>query len=197
MRLALIAALQHLPARQRAVLILRDVLAWKADEVAEFFDTTPAAVKSALQRARTHLKQVAPDEQSIQPAEGDHRELLDRYAAAFENSDIAGLLQVLRDDVEFEMPPFLTWFAGRPAVGRFVGDYVRPAPGDLRMVRTNANGQPAFGVYRRGDDGLHHAHVIQVLTITSTGVSRIVAFLDDSLFPVFDLPMVCTPALQH
>jgi RNA polymerase sigma-70 factor (ECF subfamily) len=194
MRLALIAALQHLPARQRAVLILRDVLAWRADEVAEFLGTTTVAVKSALQRARAHLKAVAPDEQTVGPAQ---HPLLDRYAAAFENSDITGLLHVLRDDVEFEMPPFATWFTGRAAVGRFVSEYVRPLPGDLRMVRTNANGQPAFAVYRRGDDGLHHAHAIQVLTVSAAGVARIVAFLDVSLFPSFDLPSVCTPALQH
>ncbi|GAA1701021.1 sigma-70 family RNA polymerase sigma factor [Fodinicola feengrottensis] len=191
LRLALIAALQHLPARQRAVLILRDVLAWRADEVAEFFGTTTAAVKSALQRARTQLKAAAPNERaSVDLAGPDQRALLDRYAAAFENSDIAGLLHTLRDDVEFEMPPIPTWFSGRDEVVRFIGDYVLPAPGDLRLVRTSANGQPAFAIYKRETDGRHHAHGIQVVTARADGVSRIVTFLGTGLFPDFDLPSV-------
>jgi RNA polymerase sigma-70 factor (ECF subfamily) len=120
-RLAFVAALQHLPARQRAVLILRDVLAWRAAEVADLLGATTAAVNSALQRARTQLAQVAPAEGEVaEPASADHRALLDQYVAAFENADIAALLRLLRDDVELEMPPRPTWFAGRDAVGRFL-----------------------------------------------------------------------------
>jgi RNA polymerase sigma-70 factor (ECF subfamily) len=189
LRLALIAALQHLPARQRVVLILRDVLAWRAAEVAELLGTTTAAVKSALQRARARLEEAAPvEDQVVEPAGADQRALLDRYMAAFEAADIAGLLQLLREDAQWEMPPLPAWFAGPQAIGRFLASQLFGAPRAWRMVPTRANGQPAFAAYLRGPDGSYHAHAIQVLTVTAAGIARVVAFLDPSLFVLFDLP---------
>jgi RNA polymerase sigma-70 factor, ECF subfamily len=189
LRLALVAALQHLPARQRVVLILRDVLAWPAAEVAELLGTTTAAVKSALQRARARLEQAAPvEDQVVEPAGPDQRALLDRYMAAFEAADIAALMRLLREDAEWEMPPLPTWFAGREAIGRFLARQVIGAPRGWRMVATSANGQPAVAAYLRGGDGGYDAHAIQVLTVTATGIARVVAFLDPSLFVTFDLP---------
>ena len=188
-RLALIASLQHLPARQRAVLILRDVLAWRAAEVAELLGTTTAAVKSALQRARARLEEAAPaEDQLVEPAGADQRALLDRYMKAFQDADIAALLRLLREDAQWEMPPLPAWFAGREAIGRFLASQVFGAPRAWRMVPTSANGQPAFATYLCGPDGGYHAHAIQVLTVTATGIARVVAFLDPSLFGAFGLP---------
>jgi RNA polymerase sigma-70 factor (ECF subfamily) len=188
-RLALVAALQHLPARQRIVLILRDVLAWQAAEVADLLGTTTAAVNSALQRARAQLAQVAPTEdETSEPTELDRRVLLDRYVVAFEDADITALTQLLRDDVIWEMPPFTAWFAGREPVRRFITAQLFDRAGAWRMVVTNANGQPAIAAYLRGPDGVHHAHAVQVLTMSAAGIARIVTFLDPSLFVTFGLP---------
>jgi RNA polymerase sigma-70 factor, ECF subfamily len=189
LRLALVAALQHLPARQRVVLILRDVLAWPAAEVAELLGTTTTAVKSALQRARVRLEEAAPvEDQVVEPAGPDQRALLDRYMAAFEAADVAALLRLLREDAQWEMPPLPAWFAGRQAIGRFLAGQVFGAPRAWRLVATSANGQPAVAAYLRGGDGGYDAHAIQVLTVTATGIARVVAFLDPSLFVTFDLP---------
>jgi RNA polymerase sigma-70 factor (ECF subfamily) len=188
-RLALIAALQYLPARQRVVLILRDVLAWRAAEVAELLGTTTAAVKSALQRARVRLEEAAlAEDQVVEPAGADQRGLLDRYVAAFEAADVAALMGLLREDAQWEMPPLPAWFAGRQAIGRFLASQVFVAPRVWRLVATSANGQPAFATYLRGPDGGYHAHAIQVLTVTAAGIARVVAFLDPSLFVTFGLP---------
>lgn len=187
-RLALISALQHLPARQRAVLILRDVLAWRASETAELLDTTTAAVNSALQRARAQLERLAPLEDDVaEPAQPEDRRLIDQYVSAFEQADMDALLRMLREDVALEMPPHLTWFRGREAVGRFIDGTVLGGPGVNRLIPTTANGQPALAVYRREPDGLHHAHGIQVLTVTPTGIARIVTFLEPELFAAFGL----------
>jgi RNA polymerase sigma-70 factor, ECF subfamily len=195
MRLALIAALQYLPPRQRAVLILRDVLRWRAAEVAELLGTTTTAVNGVLGRARTRLEQVAPAEDAVQePAELDDRALLDRYAAAFENSDITALMQLLTDDAVFEMPPVPTWFTGRELIGRFLGSRVLGEPGDFRMIPTAANGQPALAGYLRSHDGVHRAHAIQVLTITASRVARVVSFNDPDLFASFGLPQALPAA---
>ncbi|WP_460352103.1 sigma-70 family RNA polymerase sigma factor [Actinoallomurus acanthiterrae] len=189
-RLAIIAALQHLPAKQRAVLILRDVLAWRAAEVADLLGTTTAAVNSALQRARAQLERMAPVEDELaEPAEPRHRALLDQYMSAFENADISALIRLLRADVALEMPPNTTWFTGRAAVGRFIAAKVFAGPGVTRMVRVTANGQPAAAVYRRADDGAYQAHAVQVLTITDMRISRIISFNDPGLFGSFGLPV--------
>jgi RNA polymerase sigma-70 factor, ECF subfamily len=188
-RLALVAALQYLSARQRAVLILRDVLEWPAAQVADLLGTTTTAVNSMLRRARGQLARVLPGEDEVaEPAEPDRRALLDRFAAAFENADAAALAELLREDVALEMPPMPAWFAGREAVTRFFATQVLAAPGLFRMVPTIANGQPAFAAYRRGNDGTYEAHAVQVLTVTATGVARLVVFLDPALFNAFGLP---------
>jgi RNA polymerase sigma-70 factor (ECF subfamily) len=188
MRLAFVAALQYLPARQRAVLILRDVLAWRADEVAGLLDTTTAAVNSALQRARAQLSLVAPAEDGLaEPTDPEQRALVDRYAAAFENADIAALMGVLTDDAIWEMPPILTWYAGRETVGRFLGTRILSA-GRYRLIPVSVNGQPAFGSYARKPDGAYRPHVLQVLTVTAAGIGHVVAFLDPSLFAPCGLP---------
>jgi RNA polymerase sigma-70 factor, ECF subfamily len=189
LRLGLIAALQYLPSRQRAVLILRDVLNWRAAEVAELLGTTTAAVNSTLQRARAQLERVAPAEDEVQePTDPRHRSLLERYVAAFENADIDALMRLLRDDAVLEMPPIPTWFTGRETIGRFLGTHVLGGPGDFRMLPTAANGQLALGAYTRGRDGVHRGHGIDVLTLRGGGIARITAFNDAGLIAVFGLP---------
>jgi RNA polymerase sigma-70 factor (TIGR02960 family) len=185
MRLAFIAALQLLSPQQRAVLILRDVLAWSAAEVAALLDLTVAAVNSALQRARAHLP--VDTDLLVQPAEQRQRELLDRYVAAFQNADVDALLAVLTEDAQYEMPPFLTWFQGSAAVGAFLGARMRGF-GETPVIRTSANGQPAVALYPATADGRHRLHALHVLTLAPHGVGRIVAFMDIDALRRFDLP---------
>ena len=188
-RLAFVAALQHLSARQRAVLILRDVLEWPAAQVADLLGTTTTAVNSGLRRARAQLAQALPAEDELaEPAEPDRRALVDRFAAALENADVTALAQLLAEDVALEMPPALTWFTGRPAVVAFTASQLLTEPGALRLVPVTANGQPAFAVYRRDSGTAYHAHALQVLTVTATGIARIVAFTEPGLFASFGLP---------
>jgi RNA polymerase sigma-70 factor (ECF subfamily) len=188
-RLAVVTAMQELPARQRAVLILRDVVQFSAAEVAELLETTPAAVNSALQRARARLAELAPTEEAVtEPADAERRELLDRYCAAFENADIAALTELLQTDVKLEMPPLPVWFSGRDAAMRFLTTRALTGPGDVVMVPTAANGQPAVAEYRRGADGVMRAFAIQVLTTGATGIGAITVFLDPALFSAFGLP---------
>jgi RNA polymerase sigma-70 factor (ECF subfamily) len=188
LRLGLIACLQYLPARQRAVLILRDVLAFPAADVAAMLSTSTVAVKSALQRARARLEEVAPVPESVsEPAEPEVRALLEGYIAAFENADPAALERVLRKDAALEPAGALTWFSGRDTcmayVRRFFG-----APGDWQMCVTAANGQPAAAAYLRGPDGVHRAFGLAVLTATATGIARIVVFGDPGLVTRFGFP---------
>jgi RNA polymerase sigma-70 factor (ECF subfamily) len=188
-RLAFVAALQSLSARQRAVLILRDVLEWPAAEVADLLGTTTTAVNSGLRRARAQLAQALPAEDEIaEPAAPDQRALLERFAAAVENADASALAELLAQDVALEMPPALTWFTGRQAVVRFVASNFLTKPGKERLVPVVANGQPAFAVYQREPGGTYHAHAVQVLSVTTRGIARIVAFVDPSLFASFGLP---------
>jgi RNA polymerase sigma-70 factor, ECF subfamily len=189
MRLALIAALQYLPARQRAVLILRDVLQWQAAEVAELLGVTTIAVNGMLQRARARLSEAAPAEDDIhEPASPGDRALADRYAAAFENADIAGLTELLRADAVIEMPPLPTWFAGRAAGMAFLQAQVLREPGQFRLLPTSANGQPAFAVYLREGDGVYRAHGIVVLSIAASLVTRVTMFMEPGLLATFGLP---------
>ena len=189
MRLALIAALQYLPGRQRAVLILRDVLMWRAAEVAELFGLSTPAVNSVLQRARASLRHAAPVPEEIrEPADAGQRALLDQYATALENADLTALMRLLRADAVVEMPPVPTWFAGHAQIRRFLAANVFREPGDFQTVPAAANGQPALAVYQRGDDGGYRAHAIQVLTFTGTGIARIVSFIEPRLFATFGLP---------
>jgi RNA polymerase sigma-70 factor (ECF subfamily) len=175
LRLALIASLQYLPARQRAVLLLREVLGFPAAEVATMLGTSTAAVKSALQRARARLDEVSPaPERVIEPAEPRARELLGQYIAGFENADTAALEKALRADAAIEMVGSRTWFAGRATCLRYLA-HVIGSPGDWRMAPTLANGQPAATACYRGS-----AYGLGVLTVTQAGISRITVFGGDA-----------------
>jgi len=190
-RLAFVAALQYLSARQRAVLILRDVLELPAAEVAGLLGMTTAAVNSGLRRARAQLARALPAEEALaEPAEPERRAVLERFAAAVENADVSGLAELLTADVVLEMPPVLTWFTGRQAVTRFFALRALDVPGRFRLVPVMANGQPALAVYQRESDGAHHADAITVPTLTTAGIARIVTFRDPGLFTLFGLPPV-------
>ncbi|HEY3713385.1 MAG TPA: RNA polymerase subunit sigma-70 [Jatrophihabitantaceae bacterium] len=193
LRLALIASLQYLPPRQRAVLILRDVLAFRATEVAEILGTTTAAVKSTLQRARARLDDVAPAaDQVTEPGGAEARALLERYIAAFESSDAEALKRLLRTDATLELPPSPDWFTGDDAAAHAVAGL--GSPGEWRMVPTAANGQPAAAAYRRDADGVHEAYGIVVLTLAGSGIARLTVFADPDLVAGFGLPQVHSAA---
>lgn len=194
-RLAVMTALQELPARQRAVLMLRDVVQFSAAEVAALLETTPAAINSSLQRARARLAEAEPNADELaEPTDASRRDLVDRYCAAFENADMAALTTLLQDDIRLEMPPMPIWFSGRNAVLGFLAERAIAAPGNVVMVPTAANGQPAVAEYRRNADNILAAHSIQVLTCRSrdgvAGIAAMTVFLDPTLFSVFGLPTV-------
>ena len=182
LRLALIAALQHLPAQQRTVLILRDVLAWPAEDAADMLGITPAAVHSTLQRARARLDRLEPViEEITEPAEQEQRDLLDRYADAFERADIAALTRLLTEDVVWQMPPNPSWFAGRDSVVGLLTARLRDKRS--RLVPVRANGQPGFAMYL--DD---EAFAIQVITLRGPAIAAVTAFHDSALVRRFGLP---------
>lgn len=189
-RLALMAAMQLLPARQRAVLILREVLEFSAAETGTVLGTTAAAVNSALQRARAALAEagVGVDE-VVEPPEPQRRALVDRYVQAIESADFDAVREVLREDALLEMPPSPVWFAGRDPIVRFLQS-LGWVSGTHRMVRVGANGQSALGQYRLEDHGHYRAHSLQVLALTEAGIGHIVAFFEPSLFPAFGLELV-------
>jgi RNA polymerase sigma-70 factor, ECF subfamily len=186
LRLALIASLQYLPPRQRAVLVLRDVLEFSAAEVAVMLGTTTASVKSALQRARARMEELAPAADQIsEPAEPQARTLLDQYIAAFENADAAALERLLVHDATLEATPLRTWFVGRKTCVPFLRNYILGSSGDWRMLATSANGQPAAAAYTRDSRGNYQPYGIVVLTVTSAGIRRISSFGDPGLITVF------------
>jgi len=198
MRLALVAALQYLPARQRAVLIMRDVLDWPAADTARLLGMTTTAVNSSLRRARARLEQNLPDPDEItEPPGREARDLASRYAAAFQDADLGTLVSLLSADVIAEMPPLTRWFTGADVVGRFLGAHVLTAPGRFRLIGVEANGQPAFATYMRDDDNEWRAHAIQVLEIAGGQIARLVLFLDARLFPAFGLPQTLHTALPQ
>jgi RNA polymerase sigma-70 factor (ECF subfamily) len=192
--LAFLAALQLLPPRQRAVLILRDVLDWSANEVAELLDMTVPAVNSALHRARAtlarHYRADTPDTLKP-PTSGDRlRALLDRYVRAWENADVAGLTALLKEDARFAMPPTVSWYHGRDAIGAFAARavFTPDARGRFRLQATRANDRPAFAVYQRDAGGTYQAFGIQVLTFAGDELADVTTFVDPALFPRFGLP---------
>jgi len=192
-RLAFVAALQHLTAQQRAVLILRDVLAWRASEVATALDLSVAAVNSTVQRARSHLERYTagtdgPGGSTTLPG-GRPSDLLERYVAAFESYDIESMVHLLTEDAVWEMPPFTGWYAGNRQIARLISTQC-PASGagDMRMVPTAANGQPALALYMRDEGGVHRAFQIQQLTIDGDRVAHVVCYFDTNLFTTFGLP---------
>jgi RNA polymerase sigma-70 factor, ECF subfamily len=188
-RLAFVAALQHLPPRQRAVLILREVLRWKADEVAELLDTTVASVNSALQRARSTLAagKVSASEQT-QPMDDAQQALLARYVDAFERYDMDSLTALLRHDATWSMPPYDLWLQTHHDIHKWC---LGPGIGcrGSRLVPTTANGSPAFGQYKPAPDGGREPWSLQVLEISGNRISGITFFLDTArFFPIFGLP---------
>ena len=186
LRLALIASLQYLPVRQRGVFLLREVLAFSAEETAEILGITTAAAKSGLQRARARLDELAPaPEALLEPTDPRARALLDGYIDAFQRSDARLLVKVLRTDASLESTPFRDWVVGRANCIHLLGSYVLGTPGQWRMIATTANGQPAAAVFRRDAGGVLRADGIVVLAPTPTGVSRVVAFHDPALAKLF------------
>jgi RNA polymerase sigma-70 factor, ECF subfamily len=188
-RLAFVAALQHLTPAQRAVLILRDVLAWQASEVAALLEISVAAVNSSLQRARAQVHKLDPETAAEPLSDARANELLADYVAAFENYDVPRIVELLSADAVWEMPPYLGWYRGADAIGELIK--VRcpaEAAGDQLMVPVGANGQPAFGLYMRQPDGTYAAFQLQVLTLSGGRVLRVDAFFDVGLFDRFGLP---------
>jgi RNA polymerase sigma-70 factor (ECF subfamily) len=186
-RLAFVAALQHLPARQRAVLILRDVLKWKAADVAELLDTTVVSVNSALQRARTTLaerdvtgdsvpEQVTPEQQA----------LLARYVDAFTRFDLDSLVALLREDATMSMPPYPLWLRGADEMRTWLRGPGSECRGS-RLATIAANGSPAFAQWRRDPEGGFHAWSIHVLQLSGARIAGIDFFVDPDLFPLFGL----------
>jgi RNA polymerase sigma-70 factor (ECF subfamily) len=164
------------------------VLAFPAAEVATMLGISTVAVKSALQRARARLEQVAPSPEDVsEPAEPEARALLEAYIAAFQNADPAALERVLRKDAAIEPIGSLTWFSGRETCMRYVSRFFG-SPGDWQMTPTAANGQPAAVTYLRGADGVHRAFGLAVLTVTATGIGRITVFGDPGLVTRFGFP---------
>ncbi len=190
-RLAFIAALQHLPARQRAVLILRDVLKWRAAEVAEALEISTAAVNSVLQRAHAQMAKANLTAESItEPVADDQKELLEKYVAAFWEKDITTIVSLLKQDAVWEMPPFVGWYQGAENIGRLIDVNCPGGVHEMRMVQTSANGQPAFGLYMKQLNGDYTPFHLQVLTIEDGRVAHVGAFFEPRLFETFGLPAV-------
>jgi RNA polymerase sigma-70 factor (ECF subfamily) len=187
-RLAFVSALQHLPARQRAALLLCDVLRWPASEAATLLDTSVASVNSALQRARATLADLPADERA-RTVDADQAELLARYVDAFQRYDIETLVALLHDDAVQTMPPFAMWIRGARNIGRWM---VEPGPSACRgsrLLPTSANGCPAFGQYRRDPEGGFAPWALQVHEISDGRIAASHFFLDtERLFPLFGLP---------
>src|SRR5215210_132698 len=195
LRLAFVNALQHLPARQRAVLILREVLRWQATEVAELLETSVASVNSALQRARAQLGDIelTPDD-PVAPLDEEQRELLDRYVAAFESYDMDALIPLLRDDASLSMPPYELWLQGPDQLRTWFLGHGNGCRGS-RLLPIMANGCPGFGQYRPSPDGGHEPWALQVLELSEDGrIAHLNSFLDTQrLFPLFGLPARLEP----
>jgi RNA polymerase sigma-70 factor, ECF subfamily len=194
-RLAFVAALQHLPARQRAVLILREVLQWKASEVAELLGTSVASVNSALQRARAtlseqELAQPGPGGDTTSELDPDHQELLTRYAEAFERYDVGALVHLLHEDAILNMPPFDLWLQGVEEIQKWWIGPGAPCRGS-KLQPLSANGMPAFAQWRPNPEGDgYHAWALQVIDIKDDRIVGQTAFLDvDILFPMWDMPL--------
>ena len=193
-RHALLVVWQHLSPRQRAVLILRDVLNWQAIEIADLLGTSGTAVHSIVRRARAQLAQ-APSAatDAAEPDDLTLRGFLDEYAAAFETGDITNLVYLLTDDTVCHRRPSDTVHKGRDALAEYLPNC--PAVGECRMVPISVNGKPGFGVYRRDPDGVYRGYTIDVLTVTKSGFERIEVFEDRSMFSTFGLPPVYQPDL--
>ena len=187
-RLAFVAALQHLPAKQRAVLILREVLRWQATEVAELLETSVASVNSALQRARATLETVNVDASTPLQVDDEQRALLDRYVDAFERYDITSLVSLLHEDATFTMPPFELWLQGTDDIAQWYVGQGSACEGS-RLVATSANGCPAFASYKPGGDGVWVPFNLHLVEISGGRITGLHHFLYPDLYPLFDLPL--------
>jgi RNA polymerase sigma-70 factor (ECF subfamily) len=191
--LAFIAALQKLPGRQRAVLLLCDVMGWSSSEAGDILEMTTAAVNSALQRARESLKQTERKKTSVSLNE-QLSELLARYVAAWETADSSALIAVLRDDVALTMPPLPVWFGGHVDVKMFIDGFLFRSmdPFKVKLETVRANGVPAFAVYQMAQDGVYRAAAIHILTVEDGQITEINDFLtfDGQLFARFHLPLM-------
>ena len=188
LKLAFVAALQHLPPRQRAVLILREVLRWQATEVAELLETSVASVNSALQRARATLEQLDLDESGAARAGGEEDQaLLQRYVEAFERYDMTALVALLRDDAKFSMPPFPLWVEGPEDIVAFMQGTGAKCEGS-RLLPTWASGSPAAAIYNRDDAGGYRPWAIVVLETSDDRIVGLHHFIYPELFAEFGLP---------
>jgi RNA polymerase sigma-70 factor (ECF subfamily) len=188
LRLVFAAALQHLSARQRGALILRDVLSFSASEAAEILGTTVASVNSSLQRARGRLDEAGVRQEHLsEPSAAEQRAWVDRYTTAFERADIEGLKRLLTNDVLMEMPPMLNWFTGPRSYGLFMEWVFAAAGTDWHLEPVAANGQPGFAAYRRVDGG-YELHTLQIFTVTHGGISRNSVFQEAEVFASFGIP---------
>jgi RNA polymerase sigma-70 factor (ECF subfamily) len=186
-RLAFVAALQHLPSKQRAVLILREVLRWQATEVAELLETSVASVNSALQRARATLEAVNVDAATPLQVDDEQRALLDRYVDAFERYDITALVSLLHEDASFTMPPFALWLQGPVEIGQwYLGQGI--ACEGSRLVATSANGCPAFASYKPTGRGVWEPFNLHIVEVSDDRISGLHHFLYPELYPLFGLP---------
>jgi RNA polymerase sigma-70 factor (ECF subfamily) len=193
-RLALVAAFQVLPPRQRAALVLCDVLCLTPAGAAEVLDVSVAALKSLLQRARARLAQVPLNDADLaEPSGPDARRVLDLYMAAFAASDMAALERLLAADAAIEVTGTVTWFSGKATCVPYLAAFAIGSPGDWRLTGLRANGQLGAAAYRRGPDGGYHQFAVVVLATTSTQLKRISLFTDPELFAVFGLPAVLPP----
>jgi RNA polymerase sigma-70 factor (ECF subfamily) len=188
LRLALVAAMQVLPPRQRAVLVLREVLEFSAAEVAGQLGTTVAAVNSALQRARAALAGVGDASEITEPDDPGVRVVIDRYVRAFEEADVPALVRLLADEAVLEMPPVPLWYRGRRDYGRFMRRVFELRGTGWGVRRLSANGQPAFAAYAPEPGGGHRRHSLQVFTVTGGRVTSNVVFADPAVFEAFGLP---------
>jgi len=192
--MAFVAALQKLPGRQRAALLLHDVMGWSSSETAEILDMTTVAVNSALQRARETMKRPAEQRTVSAHLNEELSALLRRYVAAWEAADSTALVAVLREDVALTMPPIPVWFGGRPDVKAFLDRFLfqGPVPFHVTLRTVRANGSPAFAVYQMDSSGVYRAAALHVLTIENGDISEINDFLtfDSQLFIKFGLPLV-------
>jgi RNA polymerase sigma-70 factor, ECF subfamily len=191
--LAFIAALQHVPARQRAVLILRDVLGFSARETAAVLETTPVSVDSALQRAHKTVDERLPDQSQQQTlrllGDDELRGLVDRYVTAWEQNDVDGLVSLLAEDARMTMPPLPSWYSGRERIGDFLRGYVLTDDERWRLVRVAANGQPALAAYVWRDPAQAFIpHCLNVLTLRADRIEEVTAFLETDAFRTFGLP---------
>ncbi|GHJ54774.1 RNA polymerase sigma factor [Nonomuraea sp. TT08I-71] len=188
LRLALVAAMQALPARQRAVLLLREVLEFSGAEVAAQLGTTVAAVNSALQRARVALADVGDAGAVTEPDDPRVRAVIQRYVRAFEAADVPALVRLLTDQAVLEMPPVPLWYRGSREYGLFLDRVFRMRGTGWRMTPLSANGQPALAAYAPQPGGPHRLHTLQVLTVTGGRIAHNVVFADPGVFAAFDLP---------